>query len=267
MPQILVWKCPHTGELFESKTKYQTHLKRLSVERVARRKEDKFKAERAAYFKQMRDNVRTPEELVNFVKDNWEAFCNNAVVNDPRRFEPKRKPHPDLEYLKLTEFRWDPNLSCSHSAPIGKQTNWGGNKKDQPTGYPGWKARIEYQTTDHKTHKYEYSGDMWKGTGVHTGTGGYASNYYYYIELWADDWPAMAEPFLVVEEYRKLNFDNRKVEEIVATVLNTAEKVAAFTAELPALQERYEAARTWKAIKGDQRGLSTIMQEMGLENA
>jgi len=203
MPQILVWKCPHTGTLFESKTKYQTHLKKLSVRRVADRKAAAFKKERADFFAHMRATVRTPDELVEFVKQYWDKFCENAdLQNAWRKTNKKKLPHPKIEYMNF-KLTWSDSVSNTHSAPFGKQTNWGGQKKDVPRGYPGWHGVIHYNVSEYQSihgsdmwkgtgvHTSAGGYNMWEGTGVHTSAGGYASEYYYSIEMFAEDWPAM----------------------------------------------------------------------------
>lgn len=217
MPQILVWKCPHTGKLFESKTKYQTHLKKLSVERVAQRKKDAFRAERKAFFAHMRATVRTPAELEGFIKANWVKFCENAVLNDAwGRTKTKVKPYPKLEWIKI-KATWSNSVSNSHRCPFGGETNWGGQKPNVPRGYPGWTGMLEYQVSDYQDGLH--GSDMWDGTGVNTGTGGYASNYYYGLELFADDWPAMNEMREKVLTWKTLGNDQRHVDEIVADIL------------------------------------------------
>lgn len=219
MPQIIAWECPHTKKVFTVKAKYITHLKKLSAERIAKRKQDAFMKERADFFANMRATVRTIDEFKDFVFANWDKFCENAMLNYPDRFAKKRKPHPKLEYLTITNFKWNNKVSCTHSAPIGKKTNWGG-KLDLPTSYPGWHVKFEYQTTDHATCTYEYGGDMWDGTGINTGTGGYANNYYYYCEMFAEDWPGMRDTYEKALVWKQLNNDNRTVEEIVQEMCN-----------------------------------------------
>ena len=126
----------------------------------------------------------------------------------------------------MKDFRWDDHVCNSHSAPIGKSTNWGARDKNEPTGYPGWKFQIEYNTVNNTNKKYDssytYSSEAWQHTGINTGTGGYASNYYFSVEMFAEDWPAMADAYEKAKAWAILNNDKRKIDAIVETMYSTA---------------------------------------------
>lgn len=198
------WKCPSTGNIFVRKDQYVKHLKTLAKERINAKKRAKFEAEREAFWANMRKTVRNAKDLEQFVKDNWQAFVQNAIRNERwgDKFERAAKWRvkrglsvdiPELLWFKVESLNWSDSVSNSHNCPLNGVTNWGHRDKNAPISYPGWTGKISYQTTDEDTNTYEFGGDMWKGTGVNTGTGGYASNYYYYIELFAEDWAGMAE--------------------------------------------------------------------------
>lgn len=227
--QITAWKCETTGKVFEHKVKYQSHLKKLAAERRAQAKHDAFEKARKQIFVDMRNTVRTIDELTAFIKENWIHFCVNAHVNNRWRQNRKAKApkHPELEFFTVKGFHWDNAVSNSHSCPIGGVKNWGGLEKmpdwsPAPRNYPGWKMSIEYQIIGQEnTSTYPYSSEAWIGTGINTGCGGYAGNYYYQCELFADDWPAMAERYDAARAWAILNNDTRKVDDIVATLFNT----------------------------------------------
>lgn len=76
--------------------------------------------------------------------------------------------HPDCLYLVLDIVYYD-YVSCTHSAPKDKPTNWYG-KNNLPTGYPGFKGRVWWGYVNGKN---DY---RWKDLSqfcIHTGTGGY----------------------------------------------------------------------------------------------
>lgn len=220
--EIVAWKCETTGKVFEHKVKYQSHLKKLAADRRSKAKHDAFEAARKQIFNDMRNTVRCKSELIAFITKNWQHFCMNAMVNSwssTRRT--KNKIHPNLKFFSVKDFRWVDHVSNSHRAPIGKATNWGGRDKNKPTGYPGWMMAIEYNVEGPDT-VIPYSSEAWDHTGINTGTGGYARNYYFAVELFAEDWPAMADAYEKAKAWAILNNDKRKINEIVETMYSTA---------------------------------------------
>lgn len=209
--QIIAWKCEATGSIFESKTKYQSHLKKLAKERAQKRKVEAFKKEREDFFTTMRDTCRNPDQIVEFIKANWDKFYQNAVAN--YRWNDSRtqfKNQPTLDWIKI-DLHWSNTVSNSHNAPFGKKTNWGSRLKDEPTNYPGWIGNINYQVSEYISG---LGSEMWEGTGINTGSGGYASNFYYGLELFAMDWPGMMDAREKAIIMKGLTGDSRKIEEI-----------------------------------------------------
>lgn len=110
--------------------------------------------------------------------------------------------YSDLKFYNLT---FSNNLSNSHSAPIGKPTNWRG-EFNSPTGYPGYGGMVTFKVN------YRDSEQYWKGeyvkmngapyvgiVGLNTGSGGGrdSSNvhviYQYDVKLFLDDFPIIKE--------------------------------------------------------------------------
>src|ERR1700727_2046995 len=77
--------------------------------------------------------------------------------------------------IKVLGFSWDiwyrSTVSNSHSAPEGKQTNWGGYKTDIPTSYPGWEGRVWIRYAPIK-NGHHISSTPFCNTLTHPGTGG-----------------------------------------------------------------------------------------------
>ena len=191
MPQVLVWKCPHTGKLFEDQKKYKTHLRRQAVARREQRALDKFNAERETYWTTFRTSVASFADIEEFIRNNWEQFCMNGF--NRRSFDTKAKfsmdKWPVLNSINLVGMRWTNEMSNSHSAPFGKEQNWGGQKKDVPRNYPGWHGRIEFNVTGDFPG---FCSDIFEDTGLNTGSGGGGTNSYgYSLDMWADDFPTM----------------------------------------------------------------------------
>jgi hypothetical protein len=60
-----------------------------------------------------------------------------------------------VEFPKFA-VRWDDRVSCSHHAPIGQKTNWGGYEA-YPSNYPGWNIGIDCKLTWSKNVKRSVS--------------------------------------------------------------------------------------------------------------
>lgn len=70
------------------------------------------------------------------------------VQDLPSMLVEKSKEFFDIEVHDLSirvSFR---DVSCSHNAPIGKETNWGGRKENLPRNYLGWHGQIYCQVYD-----------------------------------------------------------------------------------------------------------------------
>lgn len=120
-----------------------------------------------------------------------------------------------IVYLGL-RLDYSEKVSCTHSAPFGRPTNWGGNKKDSPTDYPGWFGRVWVATSKivpftSRPYKQMGIGDSLAAAGINTGTGGGGEynlpshikeklayhgwpdwkSWGWDVKLWADDWKEM----------------------------------------------------------------------------
>lgn len=200
MGQIIAWKCDTTGTIFEVEKEYKSHCRKLIREKKEAELADIKEKERVSIFTYMRNTVRNVPELVQFIKDNWDSFDLNAHKHN--HWVKKIKKGVTLDWIEI-DLKWNDHISNSHHAPIGKKTNWGGMDENEPRNYPGWHGNIKYLTSEHSTGTYEHGSDMWEGTGIHPGTGGYTSNYYYDLKLFAADWPAMLD---MQEQNKVFNF-------------------------------------------------------------
>ena len=218
MPKVLVWKSTQDGKLFEDKTKYTNHLRKLAGQRRSLRKVEQMEAERESFLVQM-GQVESISALNKFIKDNWKWFWANGAKNDFYRFD-QRTSAPFHEYVDVSiiDVRWNENLSNSHNCPRTGETNWGGyqSKDGVPRGYPGWSGRINIRVnppmTSHKKNPYMLDGwgsAYFDRTIICTGTGGGGSgndckSYSYDVNLWAADFPVM------YEEYRRGQYVDRE---------------------------------------------------------
>lgn len=74
---------------------------------------------------------------------------------------------------KLVMLKWKvvyrENVSCSHNAPIGQETNWG-RRKNRPTSFPGWTGRIWLFYSKDPNGLFDSN---LRDSLLHSGTGGY----------------------------------------------------------------------------------------------
>jgi hypothetical protein len=202
MPQILAWKCSEDGKLFEDKSKYQKHLRKLAAVRLQDRKVKKMEEDRKEFLKKMGQEVGSFDELEKFIKDNWDFFFANGLSH---QFDYKKASIKKHEYVEVA-FRhpnFNANCSNSHSCPQNGVTNWH-RASDKPTGYAGWRTQINIHV---RTHQKKYRGEAYyqdgfgseyfAGTPICTGGGGGGgvkigvTSYSYDCTIWADDFPKM----------------------------------------------------------------------------
>ena len=113
------------------------------------------------------------------------AQCTIAVAN----------AHPEIvrQEIRVVGFAWNivygNNVSNSHNAPLGKQTNWGGYDKDATKVYDGFGGRVWIRYNRAPTG---WGSDGMEHTLVHTGTGGGGS----YGGLWQH---------ITTQRYKKYN--------------------------------------------------------------
>jgi len=75
--------------------------------------------------------------------------------------------------VKVAGFSWeihyDPCISNTHYAPVGGETNWGGEKKHIPRNYPGWYGRVWIR---YEKDYDMFGSDPFESTLTYPGTGG-----------------------------------------------------------------------------------------------
>ena len=227
MSQILVWKSDADGKLFEDKTKYTAHLRKLARHRNAQRKLQISQAEKDAVWAELYEREQSIDDWMQMVIDNQHLFWAEAAAGDPYDWQNVGKklgrgknagnlPMPRV--LQIThKLQWSDSVSNSHSCPVGGVTNWGGREKlkdgsPAPRGYPGWTGSIEWLVEWPKEFDGIYLGsDLFsRGTfnsgrqRAHTGTGGGGGGHFnkefntwcqrprYSFSIFASDWPGMA---------------------------------------------------------------------------
>lgn len=201
MSQILAWRSDTDGRLFEDKTKYLKHLKKLAKARFITKKISKL--ENSWYdFNTRMGQVANITELKQFISDNWDQFFINAISNNMWRSDYSTAKH-ELVSIEFQYLRWDEQTSNSHKCPRNGVRNFM-MEADKPTSYPGWRGRLQFKV---KTEQYTYRKKLYHRQGYGSdyfaksimclggGGGGDSGNglqkYEYDCVLWADDFPVM----------------------------------------------------------------------------
>lgn len=226
MPQVTAWECPRTKTLHKTKKEYVKHLKGLARVSLDNKAEAKRKAAKVAFFRNMRETIRDVDELVEFVKANWETFYKAHLDRENVRWNTKKFKIPKLIHLQIS-LGSVVQCSLSHGAPLGQQTNWCHIDKSRPTHAYGRHGQFIW-TLDGDTDGFP--SDVWDYTGIVNDGGGsswstpvevktmnpevrYFESYRGDITLWADDWPAMMRDEVERIVVGKLLEPGQKVEE------------------------------------------------------
>lgn len=179
---VKAWQCPATGKLFARKDRYQEHLKTLARARHTDRKRKKHIAATQAKIDELH-RCSSIAEIERWLEKNTQALADRKTPFD------KTPPKVAFRNVRL-RVTWSEHCSNTHSAPIGKKTNWGGRDPDTPRGYPGFVGQIELEDA-HNVWDYGFF-DLLRVTRIRTGSGSGGRNARASVTLWAEDWPNLA---------------------------------------------------------------------------
>lgn len=203
MSRVMAWRSDEDGKLFESKTKYRKHLRKLAAERIQKKAHARYLREKDDFLILMGQQVGI-KGLEKFIKINWDRFYQNALDTKVWNRDSRGKHKLIALSLQVGEMG---QISNTHAAPRGKQTNWGGRDPSLPRTYLGWNGTIKL-TVETPGYKYcgkdafedGFGGDYFAGTLINTGSGGGGAGrhpgehgYSYDLTLWADDFPKWKE--------------------------------------------------------------------------
>lgn len=202
MPQVLVWKCPKTGKLFEEQNAYKNHLSVLAKGRRKVKQQNYIKATFFEWLDDQRENVvMNVDDIPAWLLTNQQIIMD-AVDDIPGRWASFGDKFTDGDLFTKIEFErsyWGSNLSNSHSCPKGGVQNWGAKEtfadgSPKPTGYPGWSTRIVGTLKRNKKNMSSYpASGLFNIAGIYTGTGGGGNeNFGWDAKIWAEEWPAAA---------------------------------------------------------------------------
>ena len=225
MSRITVWKCDQTNKLFEDKTKYQTHLRRLAKERTMQRRLWRHETAANAWWAEAFETERSIKDWPEFVIKNQLRFWAEAVGSSngywsnvgkviSRKRNAPAMPIPVLLEFSKFNLQWSLDISNSHSCPHNGVENWSGNvqMKDgslAPRGYPGWTGHVEWIVQWPEEYDGIYLGsDLFranKKVRAYAGSGGgggmryshkyecFTQSFGYSVNIFAADWPGMVK--------------------------------------------------------------------------
>lgn len=191
MPKVLAYQCPFTQKIFalSNKEEYIEHLKTVRKKHMQIRNNALAKREWLEFLDEGRETVCCIEDLGRWIIDNSAIIGNHA-----RRTHSINKPLDNFGVKSIKFIRPSYSTSCSnsHSAPRGKRTNWGGEHKDDPRGYPGITFTIDLNIGGISNG---YVHDIFSSVNVYLGGGsGRGHNRHVYAcTVWLEDWPRLEE--------------------------------------------------------------------------
>lgn len=235
MSIITAYKCDEDGKIFEDKSKYTAHLRKLARHRNAQRRLQVDENLKDQIWASLYECEQSLEQWFDMVIANQDLFWAEAAAGDPHDWQNVGKklgrgknagnvPMPKV--LKITHsMRWSDSVSNSHSCPHNGVTNWGGRVEGAPRGYPGWTGRVDWLVEWPKEFDGIYLGsDLFsRGTfctgrqRAHTGTGGGGGGHFnkefntwcqspgYSFDIFAADWPGMARYYEKMKVWEKLS--------------------------------------------------------------
>lgn len=183
------YQCPWTDKVFATKAAYRKHLSELRENRMHKRARENIRN------RKLDDliNQTSFEDIVNWIETNPEFFFDGVIKYGHSGWATRRAHLREDFWIKITylDLRWSDSVSNSHSCPRGGVTCWSSHeaKDGRPRGYPGWHGRIEFQIS----HDLGFGSDVFRSTGIHTGTGGGGGNncFGFDVKFFASDWPGV----------------------------------------------------------------------------
>lgn len=199
MPIVQAYKCPKTRKLFEDKSKYVEHLKKLARENL-RNKDDHFRLtilERK--FDALRMTANSFEDIGKWLEAHPRMIRDLSIRFDNRSGK-VGKEKPRLSDFTFDDIKFDAWLGNERHRPIHGVYR---SRPDSATHhyYPGVSADIRYNCSDDidLSDVIEHMLQIRAGSG---GTGHF-TDYRYEITFFAEDWPFVGAHFL----FSKLNSD------------------------------------------------------------
>lgn len=232
--KIEVFKSPYTGELFEDEALFLSHIqhqeraKEIDVEQV------KKSIEREEALNNARLTATSIEDFRDKVFEWLEREYGSALL--------------DFENIRFGE------INDSHSAPIGKPTNW-----REPNKHLGWWGRV-------------YIFDTFRFPGINFGSGGsrkykdYKNALEYELRLYLEDFPLIKEQYNRFQELKKIKGEwADKINDLIkqrcfesSTIKANEKLLQEFNEGIVRLKERCD--KVYKEMKEEEEMIETSVR-------
>lgn len=207
---ISAFKHEPTGKLFEKEADFKKYIKSYNKEQEKISLEEKAKNDWIKLINEPRLTATSIEDYRLKVMKLWNQVNSKHGVQ--------------MLELYFDNMTWSNKCSNSHSAPIGYQENWCGNRDKEgiPKGYPGWKGRIKGKLSAWKSligyglYPEDKHGFGIKIPGLNTGSGGGGDLFQYELTLFVYDFPLIYKNFKESLDKRDLiekQYNIRKAED------------------------------------------------------
>lgn len=197
--KIVAYKCPDTGDIFEKKSEYDSHRRRIKVRLLNEKKRDRDLSEFKSWISDQKSSICHVDMIGPWILKNQETIMSwyNLLVE-------KNTFKIGFDFIESIVFRitYTPALSNSHICPETGVTNWGGIEKSWPRSYPGFKGEVVLVAKKNSNPSLQFPiADFFRFIRiyVHGGGGNKSGLCMSWTELFLDDWPSLSQQ-LVAEK-------------------------------------------------------------------
>jgi hypothetical protein len=238
---VTMYPCPETGELFASPALARANARKIQQVKEQEAAELLAEEERNANNEAISDSFRLELDDIR----NFSALLEKKVAF--HFSAPKFK-------INLNNIRFGMH-DCSHSCPVGKETNWCSSRTDVPSHYLGWRVSINGTCGGAKVKGKEVTiGAICRGgsyfsdhhpkfggfRGLNTGSGGFGDKFYGDMTLWLDDFPILKDKY---KEFEKLIAKEKIYAQKQVKELNRVDEFVANSAEIKTIEAAIESAQ------------------------
>jgi hypothetical protein len=255
--RVQVFKSEFTGQLFESKKDYLLHLKEYQEEKESEEEEKES-------FLKTQELKHMPRLTATSIYD----FRDKAfdVINQLNEGNPDK-----LLLFNFSNLRFG-NVSNSHSAPIGFETNFRGSV-DKPTSYKGWRGEITIifsKDINSGKDRERIESIIGSFPGINRGGGGYRGGEYmnikgyvlsYELRLYLEDFPLLKEEY---ERYSNLEEAYQEWESHIDILWDAKNKV---DIEILTHQSTYDKiGEKIRELQNEQNKIYSLISKRKIEN-
>jgi len=189
MPLVQAYQCPQTKKLFslEQRARYQVHLKRVAHERYTKRMMAREAAEQEIFLQDTLWSLSSIGEIEAWFVSNVRWLERNALRSCGYR-RASKEPKPLSFACFELDVKWSGYVYNSHAAPRGGVINWSHRDPSKPSSYPGYTGSVRYSLSD---PDHGLGSSIFRGTLIHTGSGGGGAECEYSVSMFDDDWPGL----------------------------------------------------------------------------